>query len=308
MFAANLGLVLVVITWGSTPPILYELLQTWDPYLLSMVRFVMTSVVFFIWIWIAERRMLFAGVLPWREIFWVSTTLAGFTSLLTFAIHYSNPINIAVINAISPIVAAFVNKFLTGESPPRSVLLALPIVVIGGVFSGIDLDSFGNAEALFRFEPGDALMLLAVILWPTYSALLQRWFGDMSQLRRTALSFSGATVILLPCCLVLIWFGIESFPSVMPDVRGFGFLLWTSLGVSIFGTYMWNVGVKQIGIVVSSMFLNLIPLVAICVSMLFGIEPHMEQVAGAFLVILGVTGAQLGARRKLKASLSGAPR
>lgn len=297
MLAANLGLVLTVLAWGSTAPVLYELLKTWDPVVLTVVRFSLSSVIFLVWLRIAEGRFLLSGGLPWQQIFWVGLNLAAFTTLLTFAIEYSNPINISIISAAAPIPAAFVNRFLTGQNPPMAIIVAIPVVIMGGIFSSVDMDAFGQSMSVFRFEPGDGLMLIAVVLWSTYSALLQRWFGDASQLRRTTLSFLGATPMIAIVAAVLMVMGVESIPSEMPDATGWGFVIWTSLATSILGTYFWNVGVQHLGIVVGTMFLNMIPMVAISVSVMFGLEPRLEQVIGGVVVILGVASAQYWSMR-----------
>ncbi len=301
MLIANLGLLLTVLAWGSTAPVLNELLKTWDPVALTTVRFTLTSVVFLVWLRLAEGRIVLPGVFPWRQVLWVSVILTSFTTLLTFAIDYSNPINISIISAAGPLAAAVVDRVLNGRNPPGAILMAIPFVVAGGVFSGVDLAAFGESGPVFRFEPGDALMLIAVFLWPTYSALLQRWFGDMSQLRRTSLSFLGATPMIGIVLLVLMLTGVESLPDHIPDAQAWSFVIWTSLATSILGTYFWNVGVKHLGVVVGTMFLNMIPMVAIGVSILFGIQPRMEQIAGGVLVMAGVAAAQYGSMRRQRA-------
>jgi drug/metabolite transporter (DMT)-like permease len=292
VLAANLGLVLTVIAWGSTAPILNELLKTWDPVVLSTGRFMLSSVIFLIWLRIAEGRIAFPRGELLHQTLWIGGILVVFVTLLTFAINYSNPINISIISASAPIAASFVNRFLTGKNPPRAILFSIPVVVAGGVFSGVDMDAFGQGASVFQFQPGDAIMLVATALWATYSALLQRWFGDTSQLHRTTLSFVSATPMIIVVCAVLMGVGVESLPAQMPDAKGWGFLIWTSLATSILGTYCWNVGVKHLGIVVGTMFLNLIPMVAIAVSIWFGIEPRTEQLMGGILVIIGVASAQ----------------
>jgi drug/metabolite transporter (DMT)-like permease len=287
-----MGLVLTVIAWGSTAPVLNELLKTWDPVVLTVVRFSLSSIIFCVWLRVSEGRTGNASNQPWGQILWIGAILASFTTMLTYAIDYSNPINISIISAASPIAAAFVNRFVNGTMPPRAIMFAIPVVVAGGVFSGVDFAAFGQGLSIFRFEPGDAIMLVAVVLWSTYSILLQRWFGEASQLRRTTLSFISATPMVFVICAVLVVSGVESLPTQMPNAKGWGFVLWTSLATSILGTYCWNVGVKQLGVVVGTMFLNLIPMVAIGVSVWFGIEPRLEQILGCVLVVLGVGSAQ----------------
>jgi len=289
---ANIGLFLTVIAWGSTAPILYELLKTWDPITLVAARFLLTTVIFAVWLRIAEGGLLGSGSIPWRQVLILGGILALFSILLTVAIQYSNPINIAVIGAASPVSASLIDRFLTGRNPPRAILVAIPIAVIGGLFADLDIDSLMSGGDAFHFQGGEIVMIGCVFLWPLYSSLMQRWFEGMSQLRRTALSFTAATPMVVVAAAILVWSGWEALPAEVPDMRGWGLFLWTSLATSILGTFLWNVSVGRIGVVIATMFLNLIPAVAIVISMMFGIEPRMEQIIGCTLVVAAVAQAQ----------------
>lgn len=293
MLVANLGLVLTLIAWGSTAPVIFELLKDWDPISLVAARFILTSVIFAVWLRIAEGSMLGRGAIPWREVLILGGILAVFSILLTVAIRYSNPINIAVIGAASPVSASLIDRVLTGRNPPKAILAAIPIAVVGGLFADVDIDSMMAGGDVFHFQGGELIMLGCVFLWPLYSSLMQRWFDGMSQLRRTALSFTAATPMVALVAIVLLVTGWESLPAEIPDARGWGLFVWTSVATSILGTLMWNVSVGKIGVVIATMFLNLIPAVAIAISMMFGIEPRMEQLIGCALVIAAVAQAQI---------------
>lgn len=293
MLVANLGLFLTVIAWGSMAPVVNELLKEWNPITLAAARFVLTSTVFLLWLRIAEGGFLGRGSIPWRQVIILGAILAVFSAMITVAIRFSNPITIAVIGAASPISASLINRFLTGQNPPNAVLTALPIVVIGGIIADVDLESLMEGGDVFHFQGGEIIMVGCVFLWPLYSALVQRWFDGMSQLRRTALTFAAATPMLGLVSAVLLAFGWEKLPSEIPDARGWSLFLWASLVTSVLGTLLWNVSVGRIGVVIATMFLNLIPAVAIVIAMMFGIEPNMEQLIGCALVVAAVTQAQV---------------
>ncbi len=293
MLLANLGLFFTVIAWGSTAPVLNELLKTWDPVVLTAARFVLSSSVFLVWLKLAEGRLGWVGGIPWREVAILSIILTVFTMLLTYAIRFSNPINVSIIAAAGPVAASLIDRMLTGRNPPRAVMMALPLAVFGGIFASVDIDAIGSGGGFLKIEGGEIIMIAAVFLWPLYSALLQRWFSGMSQLRRTTLTFAGATPMLVIAAGILVLSGVESIPPAIPGIDNLALLAWTSLATSILGTYLWNVSVGKLGIVVATMFLNLIPMVAILVSMMFGIEPRMEQMVGGVLVIAAVVQAQV---------------
>lgn len=293
MLMANLGLVMTLIFWGTMTPVVNELLKEWDPVTLVAARFLVTSAVFLVWLRLSEGGFLGRGMIPWRQVLVLGGILALFSVLITVAIRFSNPITIAVIGAAGPISASLIDRLLTGRNPPRAVLTAIPLVVVGGVIADIDLDALLAGEAAFHFQGGEIIMVGCVFLWPLYSALMQRWFDGMSQLRRTALSFISAMPMVIGVAAILLALGWESIPHDMPDTRGWGLFLWTTLATSIIGTFLWNVSVGRLGVVIATMFLNLIPGVAILTAMMFGIEPRMEQLIGCGLVIVAVAQAQI---------------
>ncbi|NQV45054.1 MAG: EamA family transporter [Rhodospirillales bacterium] len=293
MLMANLGLVMTLIFWGTMTPVVNELLKEWDPVTLVAARFLVTSAVFLVWLRLSEGGFLGRGMIPWRQVLVLGGILALFSVLITVAIRFSNPITIAVIGAAGPISASLIDRLLTGRNPPWAVLTAIPLVVVGGVIADIDLDALSAGEAAFHFQGGEIIMVGCVFLWPLYSALMQRWFDGMSQLRRTALSFISAMPMVLGVAAILLVLGWEDIPHEMPDARGWGLFLWTTLATSIIGTFLWNVSVGRLGVVIATMFLNLIPGVAILTAMMFGIEPRMEQLIGCGLVIVAVAQAQI---------------
>ncbi len=102
---------------------------------------------------------------------------------------------------------------------------------------------------MFRFDGGEPLIFVAIVLWSFYSCLAQKWLPGTSQLRRTALTFIGASPILIAAASVMVAFGFEAPPIQAPDARGWALFLWTCLSISILGTLFWNIGVHHVGIV-----------------------------------------------------------
>ena len=56
MIAANLGLLVAMVAWGSLIPVLNHLLPTWDPYFLSAVRYVLAAPIFILLLLVLEPR------------------------------------------------------------------------------------------------------------------------------------------------------------------------------------------------------------------------------------------------------------
>ncbi len=289
IFWANAGLVLTVFAWGSTAPVVHQLLETWDPLVLTAARSLLTAPLFLVWLALAEGRAGFAPDVPWPKVAMLGAMLASFSVLFTLGINFANPITVAIMSAAGPIVAGFVDWIVNGRRMPGGVLAAVPFAIVGGLLAGVD---FGSSGGLFRFAGGEPLILAAIVMWSFYSCLVQKWLPGTSQLRRTALTFIGASPVLIIVASVMVAFGFEALPTQAPSARGWGLFLWTCLAISILGTLFWNIGVHHVGIVVATMFLNMMPVVAVLVSMMFGIEPRLEQLIGGLIVIAAVIRAQ----------------
>jgi drug/metabolite transporter (DMT)-like permease len=54
------------------------------------------------------------------------------------------------------------------------------------------------------------------------------------------------------------------------------------------GILLWNHGVRQFGIVVPSLYMNLVPVVAVLLSAAIGHPPTWWHLAGGALVIVGI--------------------
>lgn len=292
MIWANAGLVFTVIAWGSTAPVINELLKTWDPLVLTAARSLLTAPLFLIWLAIAEGRAGLALGVPRRPVVILGAMLAAFALLYTLGIRFANPITVAIISSAGPVVAGIVDWLLNGRRMPGRVMVAVPFAVAGGILATVDFASAGN---VFHLEGGEPLIAVAIVVWTLYSSLIQRWLPGETQLRRTAMTFLGSAPFLIAAAAVSLALGIEALPERSPDAFGWALFLWTSLGISIFGTLLWNVGVHHVGIVVAAMFLNLLSVVAVLVSMMFGIEPRPEQLLGGLVVISAVALAQFRA-------------
>ena len=71
--------------------------------------------------------------------------------------------------------------------------------------------------------------------------------------------------------------------------RGLRRLSWVTVGA----VFLWNFGVSRLGVVVASLFLNLVPVSAVLIAAAMGTAPTLTQLVGGLLVLAGVLQAQL---------------
>jgi drug/metabolite transporter (DMT)-like permease len=135
----------------------------------------------------------------------------------------------------------------------------------------------------------------------------QRWCPDWSQVRISFVTMATSGVALTVLYLVLCVTGQSTFPPAWPQAAIEGFsLFWYILTVMVLGVVLWNAGVRAVGVVTASLYINLTPMVTIAILVLVqGAQPTGQQLAGGALVLLGIVYSEwriLQARRLLALS------
>ena len=287
---ANLGMLLVVLLWGAQVPVASDLSQRWDPFFLAGMRYVGALPLF--WLWLQLTKPQTAGSAPQLTLLRFITlgmSITGFAVCYMLGVARSNPITIAMIAATGPIIGALVSWALLGTRPKRGVWIGLLAVVPGALLVSLDFKSGG---AKLQLSGGEPLMILALICWAVYSIQAQRWLAGRSQLHISAISVAAtippiSLVYLIAACADLTYGAWSTVSGA--DLFAFAYLV---IGALMIAVTLWNNGVARLGLVIASMYLNMIPLVAVGIAMLYGIQPRDEQLLGGLLVIIGVVMAQ----------------
>ena len=84
---------------------------------------------------------------------------------------------------------------------------------------------------------------------------------------------------------------LGEIPWPPPPQRGaldIGLVIWMVAMAVIAGLIFWNYGVQKLGIVISSIYLNFVPIFAVLIIAILGTPPRLLQIAGGALVLIGV--------------------
>jgi drug/metabolite transporter (DMT)-like permease len=298
---ANLGLALMIAFWGAFFPLLERLLIGWDVYSITLARQILGTAVLFLAVFIERRR----APLPRAPAWWPILILGGvgvtIGSLLTsLGVLFSSGLSSAIISTTNPIGSALTAAALYREPLARGILFGTILSVVGGLVSVLGGQSGEGAH----FHGGEILIVIANVSWTWMSMAAQRWLRGYSQLQITAYTVAaGAFWLMLLFPMVVI-------SGIVPIRMDFGL---TSLAMVVFagampialGNFFWHYGVSRIGVVVASMYNNLLPVAAVAVTMLMGGRFTGWQLLGAAVILVGVFSAQmLALRRNSKAAIS----
>jgi drug/metabolite transporter (DMT)-like permease len=217
----------------------------------------------------------------------------GFGGLYTIGVAHANPITAAILSAAGPVVAALVARFGYGAPLASFTKGALVLAFAGGLLAMVDWQAAGNPLV---FQGGEILLLLSTVCWCWYSIEAQRTLPGLTQIQITFITMIPAAAVLTAAYLAAGSIGEAHLP--MPRPTGTDLLIFLYMGclVAGAGVMMWNFGVQRLGLVIASIYLNLIPLVAITISVAaLGTPLRWEQLIGGALVLSGVALSQFGA-------------
>lgn len=213
------------------------------------------------------------------------------------AAAYTSAGNIALIAALTPLLVALIERLIWGVALRPPMLLG-----IACGFTGVGIAAFrGDPAALaaLRVNPGDALMLCAMIGWSGYTALLRHRPMPLSPLLLLFTVAGGGALVLLPLA-GLEWLGHGGVPEL--GARAFWGMLFLGLvaGVGAYGLY--GRVVAMAGAARASMCMYLVPGYALLLgALLLGEALQPYHALAMALVLGGVALGTLTGRRPARA-------
>ena len=298
----TLGYLIASVLWGMNLPLSAALLQHFDPFWVSPLRYAVATVLLG-GLLVASRgvRQLRSPIPLWR-IAVLSLCVASFLVLYNLGLYRTHPMTVAALSAGSPVYVAVVSRLMTGARLERGFWGATALTLVGAAIAvqgraragaGAGAGIAGRdaaAGAANVLQGGELLVVLAICSWTAYSILAQRWFApETPQLRRTYLTTVGA----LPW-LLLFWAGARATglvgpPNLQPAAGPVVQLLVAAVFCTALATVAWNTGVNRLGIQTGGLWQNMVPVFAVLISLLFfGVQPLPEQLIGGAVVLAGV--------------------
>ncbi len=244
------------------------------------------------WRWVAALAVMSPFVLPallrgrrlqardlWRLA--VMGALGGglFPILAYFAASHTSAMNIGIIQSLMPLMSLMLAIAVLGQRMTAGAAL-------GGVVSllGVAIVASGGHPARLLAQPpnpGDALMIAAVLCYAVYSVLLKRWPVPVTPIQSLYVQNIAAAAAMLPLWLVLPRHGL--------DAGNIGLVLYAGILASIGAPLCWMLGIRAIGPARASMFFNLIPVVTAALAVaLLGEHLTLPLALGGALTVCGV--------------------
>ncbi|MBD5487194.1 MAG: DMT family transporter [Lachnospiraceae bacterium] len=281
--AGHLVALFTIIIWGTTFISTKVLLTDFRPVEILFFRFAMGFVALFL---VCPHRL--KAVNRRQEATFVLAGLCGiclYYLLENIALTYTMASNVGVIISVAPFFTAILSRlFLKSEGKLRTNFFIGFVVAMAGVA----LISFNGSKLELNLV-GDLLAVLAAFVWACYSILTKKIssFGYPVILTTRRTFFYGILFMVPALFLFDFRIGLERFADMTHLLN----ILYLGLGASALCFVTWNLAVKALGAVKTSVYIYMVPVITVVTSVLVLKEPvtwisavgTVMAVAGLFL-------------------------
>ncbi len=210
--------------------------------------------------------------------------MAGGSTLLVAAVQHTTATNVGLVSAAQPMITVVIAWLVLRERVSYGQQIGIAAAAMGIVVMVARMDM--AVIVGLAFNPGDLLVLLAVVFYALYSINLHRWIAGLPPLLTMYLTAIGGMLVLLPFYVVES-FTVQTFQWSAPVVAG---LLFMALIPTMLATTMWNISVGVVGPGRASVFINLLPIFATLMAVgLLGEHLQLYHLVGGVLVCAGIT-------------------
>lgn len=276
--------IFTVVCWGTTFISTKILLEDFSPIEILVTRFVIGLTVLY---------MIRPHALKLRHeehrLYLVVAALSGITLyylMENIALTYTYASNVGIITATAPFFAAILARFTIKNSHLSGPFFIGFILSMAGVLL-ISTEGGG-----MNFNPkGDMLALGAAVLWAVYAVVLKKicTFGyDLIVITREI--FLYGIVLMIP---PIIFMGFDIDLIYLTEPINLANMLYLGIGASALCFLTWNFATKYLGIVKTTVYIYVIPVITVITAYFVLNEPiTMTKSIGIILAIAGLAISQ----------------
>ena len=249
--------------WGGNIVLARGLADIIPPVSFAFWRWTIAFIILLPFTWSRARQDWPRVIKSWKIMSVLSILgISFFNTILYTAMHTTTAINGAMIQTTMPAVIILVTLLLFKETVSKLQILGVAVCILGAFI--VILRGRWATLLGMSFAPGDILMMGAVILYALYSALL-RQRPAIHPLSFLIYTFGLGILFLLP---LYVWelSGSQTITLTHDVVLS---ILYVALFPSIMAYFCWNRGVEVIGANRAGLFINLIPVFASVLAILF---------------------------------------
>jgi len=285
-FKAGLPYILLVIaplTWAGNIVLARGVAEIIPPASLAFWRWAIAFIILLPLVWKYAKQDWGLMILHWKMMTFLSLIgISLFNVLLYTAVHTTTAINGALIQTIMPSMIILISVMLFNDKINRIQTAGVSLCMIGAALVVLR-GKFSNFLNL-SFTQGDLLMIIAVIFYALYSSCLRKR-PKIHPLSFLLYSFGIGALFLSP---FYIWELVYIGTTEMNIYFVFS-ILYVAIFPSIVAMFSWNRGIEMIGANRGGLFINLIPVFASLMAIIWLKESLMLfHVVGMALIFMGM--------------------
>lgn len=292
-------LLLMAIIWGTNFSIVKHAFARIDPQAFNAVRMLVASSAFLVII-LAARRVRGEGKLasvvvtpaPITRRDWISLAAlglighAGYQYFFIGGLARTSVANSSLMLAATPVVIALISAAMGRERIGRLHWLGAALSVLGIYLVVGHGAAVGEGSGL-----GDAMMVASVICWAIYTLGAHHLMQRHSPVGVTGLSMIMGTLMYVP----LMTGKVASTDWGAVNAATWLALVYSALFALCVAYTIWYLAVREIGSARTSVYSNLVPIVAMVTAVVtLGERLTALRLVGAAAVLLGVALTRVG--------------
>jgi len=282
----SLSYLVATVLWGLNISLTEVLLDSWDPYFLSVLRVALATIAFVAVAALSTAKLPIGQIVKLPGLLSTSAFFAIFILLYNMGLHFSDPVTAAAVMAGTPVYAAITLAAVSQRALDPGFTVAATLTVLGSL---IALSSRWDSAGETGHSVGALLILISYVFWNLFTLGTQQVFAkDSTQLQRTLLVFIGATFWLILGWLILRWVALAPPPNLNPSSRELALLIVCAVVITAGGALFWNLGVSRLGLAIGSLWQNMVPVFGVLIAALLGFIPTIGQIVGGLIVLSGV--------------------
>ncbi|WP_096435273.1 DMT family transporter [Alteribacter populi] len=272
-------------TWGSAFIAGRFATEVFEPITVAFLRFFFAALILIPLMLILEKNSPRPRGKEWFLLAALGLTGIAIYNIAFFvAAKYAPIVKSSLFIASNPVLIILLSGLVLKETITKRNVIGLVLALTGAfviITNGQIVQSFRNGLELI-----DLVLLFAVICWALYSVLGKISLRKFSSLVSTTYAVVFGTIMLMP---LAVW------ETSWTDVQSADWLVWSSILhmsiiVTVVSFLMYYQGIKIIGAAKASLFINMMPVSAVILAVLFLDEPlYLAHLIGALFVLTGVT-------------------
>ena len=209
--------------------------------------------------------------------------MIGYHVFFFLSLIYTTATNSSLIGATNPIITTILACiFLKDKISYKNI-----IGIIISLFGVILIATNGDISVLlnFKFNPGDMLMIIAVICWAFNGILSKKALEVYSPIKITSYAFLTCVILLLP--FVIMEKPWVYLPST--SIKGWSSVIYMAIFPSVFGYLIQQISIKKIGPTKTSLYINLVPVFSMILAyLILGESISFIKIVAGILIIIGI--------------------